>query len=256
MAHAIPGPTLAPQVLVCAKSPLATIEMMFRPDAPVFVKVTTRGALVEPTAWPENVSACGESVTTGARMPVPVKGMAWLPPAALSATVTAPALGPAAVGVNVTLIVQLLPLATLLPQLFVSPKSPLALIPLIDSGALPVLLKTTLCGALGVLTIWLVKVKLAGVNSTTGVGSPLPANGIVSGESDALSVIITEPYLFPAAVGVNVTLITQLKPAPKLAGQVLVCAKSPLVVTLVNVRAALPVFAKVTVCGAEVAPTD
>jgi hypothetical protein len=181
--------------------------------------------------------------------------MDWLPPAALSAMVTAPVREPAAVGVNVTLIAQLLPLATLLPQLFVSPKSPLAVIPVIDSGALPVLLKTTLWGALVVLTIWVVKVKLAGASATTGIGTPLPANGIVSGESDALSVIITEPYLFPAAVGVNVTLITQLKPAPRLAGQVLVCAKSPFVVMLVNVRAALPVFAKVTVCAAAVVPT-
>jgi hypothetical protein len=46
---------------------------------------------------------------------VPLREITWGVPAALSVIVTAPLRGPVAVGVNVTLIVQLAPAATVLP---------------------------------------------------------------------------------------------------------------------------------------------
>jgi hypothetical protein len=57
------------------------------------------------------------------------------------------------VGVNVTLIVQLLPAVTELPQLLVSAKSPLAAIPEIDRLAVPVFVSITGCAALVVPTV-------------------------------------------------------------------------------------------------------
>jgi hypothetical protein len=68
-------------------------------------------------------------------------------------TVTAPASGPDALGVKVTAIVQLAPLARLAPQLFVSEKLPLAMMLVIVRVAPPEFVRITFCGALAVLTI-------------------------------------------------------------------------------------------------------
>jgi hypothetical protein len=67
------GPSVVPQVLVCAKSPLAPIEIEVDP-VPVFFTVTTFPALVVPTACEANVSVVGvaATITVGA-LPVPVK---------------------------------------------------------------------------------------------------------------------------------------------------------------------------------------
>ena len=83
-----------------------------------------------------------------------------------------PAVGPPTVGVKVTLIVQLAPLARLVPQVFFCAKFPLAVMLTMFKTALPVLLRVTFRGALVVLTIWLAKVKLVGENATAGVGRP------------------------------------------------------------------------------------
>lgn len=61
----------------------------------------------------------------------------------------------------------------------------------------------------------------------------------------ALSVNVTAPVSVPAAVGVKVTEMVQLAPAARLDPQVLVSAKSPLTLTLVKERLALPVFVSV-----------
>ena len=66
---------------------------------------------------------------------------------ALSVTVNAALRVPVAVGVNVTLMVQLAPAATLEPQVFVWAKSPPLApaipMPLIVNGALPVFVSVT-----------------------------------------------------------------------------------------------------------------
>ena len=61
-----------------------------------------------------------------------------------------------------------------------------------------------------------------------------------------LSVMVTAPLLVPVAVGLKVTLSVQLPLAARLEPQVLVWEKSPLTVMLVMLRAALPVFLRVT----------
>src|SRR4030081_2434216 len=110
--------TLLPQVLVCAKSPLAAMLLMVNVAVPVFLSVTFCEAFVVPTCWPLNVRLLGVSLTKGAS-PVPVRLTVCGLPAALSVTLTFAVLVPFAVGVKVTVMVQLAPAATDFPQLFV-----------------------------------------------------------------------------------------------------------------------------------------
>lgn len=84
--------------------------------------------------------------------------------------------------------------------------------------------------------------------------TPPPRSGTTCGLPAASSVMVSVPVRVPVAVGVKVTLISQLAPAATEAPQVLVSAKSPLTATLLMVNGALPVFVRVTVCGALVMP--
>jgi hypothetical protein len=70
----------------------------------------------------------------------------------VSLTLSVPLRAPVAVGVKVTVIVQLAPAANVLPQLLVWAKSPLAATLLIVRGAFPVLLNVTVCAVLVVPT--------------------------------------------------------------------------------------------------------
>jgi hypothetical protein len=95
-----------------------------------------------PTFCAGKVKEVGERLTTGA-VPVPVRLMVWVEGVALSVMVTAPVLVPAAVGLKVTLRVQLAPTATLEPQGLVWEKSPLTVILVMRRVALPVFLSVT-----------------------------------------------------------------------------------------------------------------
>ena len=91
---------------------------------------------------------------------VPVRlTVCGLPPA-LSLMVKVPVRVPLALGAKVTFNVQVDPAATPFPQLSVSAKSPLAEMPMICKGAVPLLERVTVCGALVVPTLWLAKVRL------------------------------------------------------------------------------------------------
>jgi hypothetical protein len=100
--------------------------------------------LVVPTACAAKVNEAGERLTTAVVAPVPVRLTVWVAGLALSVMVTAPVLVPVAVGLKVTLRVQLAPAATLEPQVLVWEKSPLALMLVIVRLALPVFLSVTL----------------------------------------------------------------------------------------------------------------
>jgi hypothetical protein len=91
----------------------------------------------------------GETLVVDAA-PVPVRLTVCGLPAALSEILTVAVRVPAAVGVNVTLIVQLLLAATELPQVVVSGKS-LGLAPVttklvMPKSVLPLFVKATVCG--------------------------------------------------------------------------------------------------------------
>ena len=66
----------------------------------------------------------------------------------MSVIVRVPVCVPGAVGLNVTLIVQLAPVLKLLPQLFVCEKSPLAVMLEMVSETVPVLVRVTACALL------------------------------------------------------------------------------------------------------------
>lgn len=157
----------APQLLVWAKSPLVAMLVMVSAAVPLLVSVTVCAAEVVPTFWPAKVRLAGESPAAGA-MPVPLKLAVCGLPAALSVTVNVPLRAPEAVGAKLTLIVQLPPTAKEEPQLFVWVKSPLVAILVMESAAVPLLDKVTVCAALLVPTLWLAKLRLTGVRLATG----------------------------------------------------------------------------------------
>lgn len=61
--------------------------------------------------------------------------------------------------------------------------------------------------------------------------------------------MLSAPLRAPVAVGVKVTVNVQLELAGNAAGQLLLCAKSPLISTELTLKAAVPVFVRVTVCA-------
>ena len=97
---------------------------IFKAKLPEFVSVTVCGELVVPIRFLPKFRLEVDKVTIGAN-PVPVSPAVCGLFEALSVTVSEAVRLPVAVGVKVTLIVQLAPAARLLPQLLVWPKSPL-----------------------------------------------------------------------------------------------------------------------------------
>jgi len=238
---------------------------MFRAALPVLVSVTVCDPLVVFNVWLANVKLEVDKLTTGAGAlaPVPLRVKECGLPAALSEMVTAAVREPAAVGVNVTVKVQLpLLAATELPQLFNSVKSPMfapvTLIPVMLSAAVPMLVSVTDCEPLVVFTCWLGNVKLEADKLTAGAGEPevpVPVSGTTCGLSGELSVKISDPVRTPGAVGVNVTQISQLKPWDNPLPQKLVRLKSPVVEMLLMVRNAAPTFLKLKIVAWVVEPT-
>ena len=87
-------------------------------------------------------------------VPGPERETICVPFAALLAMTIVPALPPAAVGVNVTVMVQVAPPATLLPQLLLAPKSlVVVLIEKIARVPLPLVVSVTDCPGLVLSTI-------------------------------------------------------------------------------------------------------
>ena len=80
------------------------------------LKVTLWAALVVPTNWLANVRLAGDSPAAGA-IPLPTRATVCGLPLALSVTDRAPVRVPAAVGLKLTLILQLVPAFKLPPQL-------------------------------------------------------------------------------------------------------------------------------------------
>src|SRR5208282_1140618 len=170
---------------------------------------------------------------------------------------------PSPAGVKVTVMGQVPPAASELPQVLVCPKSP-GLAPVnpmlvMDRAAFPVLLSVTVWVALGVPTLLLKGLVVV----TPAMGAlPVPVRLMLCGLPLALSAILTEAVRLPSAAGLNVTLKVQLPPfAATELPQVLFVRgeKSPLLAPvtemLVMDRVTLPLFVRVTVCDALAVPT-
>lgn len=148
MTQLAPAAMLEGQLLVSAKSPVTVVPVIVRGALPVLVKVMASGELVVPRLWPTNVRPAGDRPTFGAPSPAPVSVTVWALPGALSVTVKAPLRVPAAVGEKLTLMTQEALGASVGAQLFVSAKSPLVAILVMDKGAVPMLPRVIGCGLL------------------------------------------------------------------------------------------------------------
>src|SRR5207249_3387623 len=257
------GQALAP-VLVAAKSPEGANELIVKAAAPVFVSVTVIGALVVASSWLPKSRLVGANPTPGA-VPFPLSVMICGLPPALSVSDSVPVRAPEAVGVKVTLMVQVPQIGRAagregeaLAPVLVAAKSLEAANELIVKAAVPVFVSVTVIGALVVASGWLPKRRLVGANRTPGA-VPFPLRENICGLPPASSASDSVPVRAPEAVGVKVTLMVQVPPAAKVAGlvgqalaPVLVAAKSPEAANELIVKAAAPVFVSVTVIGALV----
>src|SRR6516225_9152716 len=107
--------------------------------------------MVVPTFCAGNVRLVADRLTS---VPTPVKVTTCGLSTALSLIVSAPVASPVVLGLRATLIVQLAPVARLVPQALVWVNSPLAAMPLISRGAFPTSITITDRGKLGVPTTW------------------------------------------------------------------------------------------------------
>ena len=150
MVQEAPAARLAPQVVVRVKSeglvPVKAMLVILKEPVPLFWSVTAVPALVLPSLVTANATEVGDRLTVD-DVPVPVSAAVWGLLGALSVTVSVADLAPEAVGLNVTLIAQLAPAATLLPQVFVCEKSaplaPVNVMLVIVNVAVPLLVSVT-----------------------------------------------------------------------------------------------------------------
>jgi hypothetical protein len=112
--------------LVWAKSPLTLMMREVNAALPLLLRVTVCGGLVVETVCPAKVRLVVERLTTGAS-PVPLRVTFWGLLLALSVSASVPLRAPLAVGVKVTLMVQLAPGDSEIGQELVWAKSPLTL---------------------------------------------------------------------------------------------------------------------------------
>ena len=98
-----------------------------------------------------------------------------------------------------------------------------------------------------VVSAGLTTVTELGLEDKENTAMPFPDILTEWGLPEALSVTITLPSLSPLPSGRNETLIKQLAPAGRVAGQVLIWVKSLLTSKFVMLNSALPVFVNVTV---------
>ena len=115
------------------------------------------------------------------------------------------------VGVNVTVMVQLAPAATVEPQLLVWAKSPLLVMLVMLRVRKPVFVSVTVCAALVDLTSCVPKARLVADRVTAGpVPTPTPVRERVCGLLGASSVMLTFAVRVPVVEGVNFTETVQL----------------------------------------------
>ena len=178
-------PPLSGQVLALVRAkllafaPVMLMLLMVRGALPVFDSVTVLGGLVVFTFCLLKVRLVGDRVAVEPT-PVPDTPAVWGLLLALSVTVNVALRAPVAVGVKVTLIVQV-PLAAkvegLMGQLLVCPKSP-GFVPVkamlvILSAVLLGFERVTALAALGVPTFWFPK-SGTGDGERTGSDTPVP----------------------------------------------------------------------------------
>src|SRR2546425_2232068 len=132
---------------------------------------------------------------------LPRRWWVWPPPRFLK---------PVAVGLKVTVMVQLAPAVRLLPQLLVWAKSPLAAMLAMFNTAVPLLVSVDVWDGLVVPMSRVPKIRLLLDRVMTGARIPAPVTATDCGLPGALSVMVIDPLREPAAVGGNATVMMQL----------------------------------------------
>jgi len=204
------------------------------------VNVTVTGALGVPTATVPKFSDDAESVTGELEvLPVPLRATVCGLFPALSVKVRVPVAAPEAVGVKVTPTVQVVPAATLVPQVLLEmPKGPLVAMPENVSDPLWLLVNVTDLAELVEPTAAVLKLRDE-ADSVTGA-LPVPLRLTVCGLVAAPSVKVRAPGAAPSAIGVKVTPTLQLPPAATLVPQVLLAiANGPVATMLLMLSAVL-----------------
>ena len=144
-----PAATLAPQLLVCAKSlafaPEIARLVTLKDVLPEFVKVIVWAVLVVPREWLPKARLVEETNSAAALVPVPERVIAWGLPLTLSVMDSEAVRLPLAAGLNVTLTEQLALATSELPQVLVWVKSlafaPVSVMLVMLIAALPVLFR-------------------------------------------------------------------------------------------------------------------
>jgi hypothetical protein len=155
---------VALQVLVWAKSPVVAMLEIVTAVLRLLVSVKITGVLVVPKVTLPNPRTVGDNVTGSTPVPVKVAACGLLP--AFPLTVKVPVAPPVVLGVNVMLIVHLVPAPSPLPQVLVCPKGTLAAMLEMVSLAVPVLVNVILLTPLVVATTWFPNAKVAGERDT------------------------------------------------------------------------------------------
>jgi hypothetical protein len=260
-----PAASEAPQLLVWPKLlalvPVTEMLVTVSGAVPGLESVMSSGAAAVLTSVAGKVSGFGLSKACGA-IPVPLNAAVCGEPVALSAMDSVALRLPAEAGVNVTVMVQLAPAATELPQLLVWLKllalAPVMVMPVIVRAAVPGFDSVVDSVPAEVPTSVLANVSVLEVRVALGA-VPVPVSAAVCGEPDALSTTEIAALRLPVAAGVKVTVIMHALSSGRLAGQLLVCEKLlalvPVIEMLVIARAAFPGLARVIVMVAEDAPT-
>src|SRR5205807_945675 len=222
MVQLAPAATLVPFLQVVpaagAKSPLgSTLVMVKVVPLPLF-NVSVCAGLVVPTNWSAKIRIVLDREMPGAK-PIPVRVITGTLPRASLVMATPPVLKPVAVGLKVTLTVQLAPAVTLLPQLLVWAKSPLAAMLAMFNTAVPLLVSMDVWDRLVVPMSRVPKMRLLLDRVMTGARIPLPVRGTDCGLSGALSVIVMDPSRRPTALGVKAMLILNIIPVSTVAVQ-------------------------------------
>lgn len=157
--------------------------------------------------------------------PVPLKTtVAAFTPRVDEVTVSVAVLPPAEAGVKIAWTVQLLPLASVAPQVLAPveklfAQGPVIWKPTLAMGAPPVLLIVSVWGEEATPVCCVGKLRLGGLTAKAGGSSPVPARAMVC--FFKMSVTVRTPGCDPAAVGAKVTLSEQLELAASCVPQVL-----------------------------------
>ena len=135
------GASEAGQLLVDAKSPLGVnVPITSVSVAEALLSRTVIGLLVVPTAWPANVNLLGANLIV---CPIPCMSTVCGLPASLENTMRSPYRMPEVAGTKLTVILQVAPAATPVPQVFVWVKGPFVAMLEIVRAEFPVLVRVT-----------------------------------------------------------------------------------------------------------------